>query len=163
MLTVLTYIGLIAGVNWLFDVTPLVELPSGDLWPPAALVVGFVFVVRDFAQRRVGHNILWAMLVGIVISWFMASPQLALASALAFAIGEFADWALYTFTKKPFSSRILISSVLGAPLDSLVFLYLIGIASPISVTIMSLSKLFGAMLVFFLVRRRERLELAKAL
>lgn len=161
MLTVITYIALIAGVNLLFEVTPLIELPGGDLWSPAALVVGFVFVVRDFAQRRVGHHILWAMLAGIAISWFMASPQLALASALAFAIGELADWALYTFTKKPFSQRILFSSILGAPLDSLVFLSLIGIASPASVGIMSLSKLFGAILVFMLVRKREKLELAK--
>lgn len=161
MLTVITYIALIAGVNLLFEVTPLIELPGGDLWSPAALVVGFVFVVRDFAQRRVGHHILWAMLAGIAISWFMASPQLALASALAFAIGELADWALYTFTKKPFSQRILFSSILGAPLDSLVFLSLIGIASPASVGIMSLSKLFGAILVFILVRKREKLELAK--
>lgn len=161
MLTVITYIALIAGVNLLFEVTPLIELPGGDLWSPAALVVGFVFVVRDFAQRRVGHHILWAMLAGIAISWFMASPQLALASALAFAIGELADWALYTFTKKPFSQRILFSSILGAPLDSLVFLSLIGIASPASVGIMSLSKLFGAIFVFMLVRKREKLELAK--
>lgn len=161
MFTVLTYIALIAGVNCLFDVTPLVELPGGDLWSPAALVVGFVFVVRDFAQRRVGHHILWAMLAGIIISWFMASPQLALASALAFALGELVDWAFYTFTKKPFSQRILISSIFGAPLDSLAFLWLIGIASFTSVMVMSFSKLFGAILVYWLVKRREGLELAK--
>lgn len=159
MFTVFTYIALIAGVNWLFDITPLVELPGGDLWSPAALVVGFVFVVRDFAQRKVGHHILWAMLAGICISWWMASPQLAMASAAAFAIGEMADWALYTFTRKPFSQRILVSSILGAPLDSLVFLSLIGIASPTSVGIMSLSKLAGAILVFILVRRREQMRL----
>ena len=157
MFTVITYIALIAGVNLLFDITPLLELPGGELWSPAALIVGFVFVVRDFAQRRVGHHILWAMLIGCAISWLMASPQLALASALAFAVGELADWALFTFTKKPFSQRILISSLLGAPLDSLVFLTLIGIASPMGVGIMTLSKFAGALIVFLLVRRREKL------
>lgn len=158
MLTIFTYIGLIAGVNWAFAIVPPLELPGGDLWSPVALIVGFVFVVRDFAQRRVGHHILWAMLAGIIISWWMASPQLALASALAFAVGEMADWALYSFTKKPFSQRILISSLLGAPLDSLVFLTFIGIASPVSVGVMSFSKLLGAFVVFLLVRRRERLS-----
>lgn len=88
----------------------------------------------------------------------MANPALALASAGAFTIGELADWGFYTFTKKPFSQRILISSLLGAPLDSLVFLSFIGIASPLSVAIMSASKLFGAFIVFMLVRRREQLE-----
>lgn len=157
MIYALAYIALIAGVNQAFAVIPLVELPSGDLWSPAALIVGFVFVVRDFAQRRIGHNVLWAMLAGCVISWFMASPQLALASAAAFALGELADWAMYTFTRRPFSQRILLSSVLGAPLDSLVFLSFIGIASPISVGVMTASKLLGAFIVFLLVQRRERL------
>ena len=157
MIYALAYIALIAGVNQAFAVIPLVELPGGDLWSPAALIVGFVFVVRDFAQRRIGHNVLWAMLAGCVISWFMASPQLALASAAAFALGELADWAMYTFTRRPFSQRILLSSVLGAPLDSLVFLSFIGIASPISVGVMTASKLLGAFIVFLLVQRRERL------
>lgn len=159
MWAIFLYIFLIAGVNWAFSIIPPVELPGGDLWSPVALIVGFVFVIRDFAQRRVGHHVLWAMLVGIAISWYMASPALALASAGAFAIGELADWALYTFTKRPFSQRILVSSLLGAPLDSFVFLSCIGIASPLSVAIMSASKLFGAFIVFMLVRRRENLEL----
>lgn len=156
MFSILVYIALIAGVNWAFAIVPPLELPGGDLWSPVALIVGFVFVVRDFAQRKAGHHILWAMLAGILISWWMASPELALASAIAFAVGELSDWALYTFTRKPFSERILLSSLLGAPLDSLVFLTLIGIASPASVAMMSISKLAGAFLVFLLVRRRER-------
>lgn len=158
MFSLFTYIALIVGVNYAFAVTPLVQLPNGDLWPPASLIVGFVFVVRDFAQRRVGHHILWAMLAGCVVSWYMATPQLAVASAVAFAVGELGDWALFTFTRKPFSQRILISSLLGAPLDSLVFLLFLGLATPWSIGIMSLSKLAGSFLVFFLVRRRERRE-----
>lgn len=159
MFTVLVYILLIAGVNWLFDVTPLIALPGGEVWSPAALVVGFVFVVRDFAQRKVGHYILLAMLAGIVISWYMASPQLAFASAVAFAVGETADWALYSYTKKPFSQRILLSSLIGAPLDSVVFLFLIGIPSFAGALVMSISKLAGALVVFMLVRRKEQAKL----
>lgn len=155
MLTIFTYVALIAGINWAFAIIPPITLPGGEVWSPVALIVGFVFVVRDFAQRKIGHRILWAMVAGIALSWWMASPELAMASASAFAIGELADWALYTFTRKPFSQRILISSLFGAPLDSLVFLTLIGLASPLGVLIMSLSKLVGALIVFFLVRRRE--------
>ena len=156
MFSLFTYMALIVGVNWVFAVTPMLELPNGEFWSPASLIVGFVFVVRDFAQRRVGHHILWAMLVGCAVSWWMASPQLAVASAAAFAVGELGDWALFTFTRKPFSQRILISSLLGAPLDSLVFLLIIGIASSEGSVVMSRSKLAGAFVVFFLVRRRER-------
>ena len=80
------------------------------------------------------------------------------ASAAAFAVGELGDWAVYTFTRRPFSQRILISSLVGAPLDSIVFLGMIGIATPWSVITMSLSKLAGSLLVFWLVRRREQRE-----
>lgn len=156
MFSLFTYMFLIVGVNYAFACTPLVQLPTGDLWSPISLLVGFVFVVRDYAQRRLGHHVLWAMLAGCVASWYLASPELALASALAFAVGELADWALYTLTRRPFSQRILLSSLLGAPLDSLVFLTCVGLASPLAVSIMSLSKLAGALLVFLLVRRREQ-------
>ena len=156
MFSLFTYIVLIVGVNFAFTVTPLIPLPNGEMWAPLSLIVGFIFVVRDFAQRRVGHHVLWGMLVGCVVSWFMASPQLALASAAAFAVGELGDWAVYTFTRRPFSQRILISSLVGAPLDSIVFLGMIGIATPWSVITMSLSKLAGSLLVWWLVRRREQ-------
>lgn len=156
MLSLFTYIAMIAGINWLYELTPLVRLTSGDLWSPVDLIVGFVFVVRDFAQRKIGHHILWAMLAGIIISWWTVSPQLALASTVAFAVGELSDWALYTFTRKPFSQRILTSSLLAAPLDSLVFLSFMGLAAPLAMCAQICSKLSGALLVFFLVRRRER-------
>ena len=91
MFSLFTYMFLIVGVNYAFACTPLVQLPTGDLWSPISLLVGFVFVVRDYAQRRLGHHVLWAMLAGCVASWYLASPELALASALAFAVGELAD------------------------------------------------------------------------
>lgn len=157
MIHLLTYIALIVGVNIAFAHTPLIPLPNGDMWPPLSLIVGFTFVVRDYAQKRVGHNILWAMLAGCGISWFLASPQLALASAAAFGIGELADWAIFTFTKRPFSQRIIFSSLIGAPLDSLAFLTFIGLATPVGLATMTASKLLGAFIVYFLVRRRELL------
>ena len=91
------YVLLIVLVNWLFTVVPLVELPGGTMWPPVSLLVGFVFVARDFAQREVGHWVLALMAVGVVLSYFMASPQVAFASATAFLISELLDWAVYTY------------------------------------------------------------------
>ncbi|MDR2574336.1 MAG: hypothetical protein LBC94_08380 [Desulfovibrio sp.] len=155
MFSLVTYILLIVGVNWAFSVTPAVPLPNGEAWAPLSLIVGFIFVVRDFAQRRVGHRILWGMLAGCAISWKMASPELALASAAAFAVSELADWTLFTLTRKPLSSRILLSGFIAAPLDSLVFLWLIGLAAPLSFLTMTASKLAGSLLVFLFLRRRE--------
>lgn len=151
------YIALIVTVNYAFSVVPLVKLPDGTMWPPVALLVGFVFVVRDFAQREIGHKVLLAMLVGVVISYFMASPFVATASAAAFLISELVDWAVYTYTKRPLSQRILFSSLLGTPVDSAVFLGLLGLLSPVGVIAMSASKLLGAVLVWWMIRRRESL------
>ncbi len=151
----LTYIALIVTVNYAFTVVPLVPLPDGTLWPPVSLLVGFVFVARDFAQREIGHRVLLAMLVGAVLSYFMAGPAVAAASAAAFLVSELVDWAVYTFTKRPFSQRVLFSSAVGAPVDSVVFLGGIGLLSTTGVIAMTASKLVGAVIVWWLVRRRE--------
>ena len=149
------YILLIVAVNYGFSVSPLVKLPDGTMWPPISLVVGFIFVARDFAQREIGHKVLLAMLAGATISYFMASPMIAVASAAAFLVSELADWAIYSFTRRPLSQRILYSSALGAPVDSLVFLSGVGLLSMAGVVAMTASKMVGALIVWWLVRRRE--------
>jgi len=149
------YVALIVLINYAFSVVPLVELPGGTMWPPVSLAVGFVFVFRDFAQREVGHRVLGAMLVGAAISYFMSSPAIALASAGAFLVSELADWAVYSFTRRPLSQRILFSSALGAPVDSIVFLAGVGLLSGPGVAAMAASKMLGALAVWWMVRRRE--------
>ncbi len=146
------YIVLIVLVNWGFTVTPLIPLPTGDMFPPMSLVVGFVFVSRDFAQREIGHSVIVAMLVGAVLSYFMANPYVALASLVAFLISEGADWAIYTWTKKPFAQRILLSSIASTPIDSAVFLAMIGHLSATAVVVMTLSKMIGAIIIWKIVR-----------
>lgn len=151
-----SYVLCVVLVNYGFTVVPMVPLPGGEMWPPMALVVGFIFVLRDYAQRQVGHWILPAMLLGGVISWFMASPQVAMASVCAFLTGEFMDWAVYTYTGRPFSQRVLISSAVGTPVDSVVFLGMVGMLSLTSVVVMTLSKMVASFIIFLLARRRER-------
>ena len=151
------YIALIVAVNYAFTQVSPITLPDGTVWSPVSLIVGFVFVVRDFAQREIGHRVLLAMLAGAVLSYFMADPFVAVASAAAFAVSELADWTVYSFTKRSLSQRILYSSALGAPIDSVVFLYGIGLLSATGVAAMTLSKMAGALLVWWIVRRREEL------
>ena len=149
------YVFTVVLVNYAFDIVPLLPLPGGEFWSPVALIVGFVFVIRDYAQREIGHMVLPAMLIGGLISWLMASPAIALASVCAFLTGELMDWAVYTFTRKPFSQRVLLSSALSTPLDSAVFLAMVGLFSFSSILMMTLSKMAGACIVYFLARRRE--------
>jgi queuosine precursor transporter len=151
----LGYVVLIVAVNYGFSVVPMVALPWGEMWPPMSIVVGLVFIARDYAQREVGHRVILAMLVAGVLSYFMASPFIAVASVSAFLISEFVDWAVYSFTKKPFAQRVLLSSALGTPVDSAVFLYLIGHFSVSGVALMTASKMIGALVVWQIIRRRQ--------
>ena len=151
----LLYIALIVAVNYGFSVVPLVKLPDGPMWPPMSLVVGFIFVLRDFAQREIGHKVLLAMLTGAALSYVMASPYVAIASAAAFLVSELVDWLIYSVTKRPLSQRILYSSLLATPFDSAVFLFGIGAFSWAGVLAMTASKLIGAAIVWWLIRRRE--------
>ncbi len=163
MIHCVVYVALILAINVAFVHVPLITLPGGEMWPPISLAVGFTFVLRDYVQKHVGHNVLWCMLIGCALSWYFATPTLAIASALAFAVGELADWAMFTFTKRPFSQRILYSSLVGAPLDSIIFLTLVGIATPFSVISMTLSKFLGAFIVYIHVKKREKVLLQQEL
>ena len=154
-LNTFVYIALVVLVNWAFTVVPLVKLPGGTMWPPVALLVGFVFVARDFAQREIGHYVLVAMAIGLGLSYFMAGPEVAIGSAAAFLISELADWAVYSFTRRPLSERILYSSIIGTPIDSVVFLGMVGFLSLAGAVAMTTSKLLGALIVWWLIRRRE--------
>ena len=149
------YVALIVAVNWGFSVVPLVPTPWGDLFPPMSLVVGLIFVARDFAQREIGHGVLLAMLAGGVLSYLMADPYVAIASVAAFAISEAVDWSVYTWTRRPFAHRVVLSSLIGTPVDSAVFLLLIGHFGWSAVALMTASKMLGALAVWSLIRRRE--------
>lgn len=147
------YVVLIVLINYGFTVVPLVPV-FGEMFPPLSLIVGLVFVARDFAQREIGHKVVGAMLVAGFLSWWMADPFVALASVTAFMISEFADWGVYSWTKKPFAQRILISSIVSTPLDSAVFLAMIGYFSVLNTVLMTVAKLIGAVVVWWMIQKR---------
>jgi uncharacterized PurR-regulated membrane protein YhhQ (DUF165 family) len=156
-----TYILAIVLVNKLFVVVPAVPTPLGDLYL-ASVLVGVVFVLRDYAQREVGHRILIATAIAGVITWWMTSLDLAVASVTAFAISETTDWAVFSFTKRPLQSRILVSSMLSVPVDTLAFLYLSGFLTAATFGMEILSKAVGVMIVWTLLRWREQNKLQAA-
>ena len=150
---VAAYVAAIVLVNWLFEILPVVETPLGA-WPPASLVVGFVLILRDLAQREVGHYVLIAMLAAGAITYVMVDPFIAFASVAAFLVSETADWIVYTLTRRPLRDRILASSAISSPLDSVVFLGLIGFLSPASFILQTLSKFAGAAITWAVLRHR---------
>jgi|TARA_Y100000310_G_scaffold40747_1_gene38207 hypothetical protein len=145
------YVVSIVTVNWLFTIIP----PVG-IWQPTSVIVGLIFIFRDMAQRECGHWVILVMLLGGVISYFMSDPFVAIASVTAFLISEGLDWIVYTVTKRPLRDRILLSSAVGTPIDSIVFTAMIGILSPINVVVMTVSKMIGALAVWETLRRRDK-------
>jgi queuosine precursor transporter len=90
------------------------------------LTVGAALVLRDVAQRCLG--LAWglaAVLAGTVLSALVAPPALVLASGIAFALSEFADFAVYTpLQRRQLTLAVVASSVVGLVVDSFAFLTL---------------------------------------
>ena len=158
-LMTIVYVALIPFINWSFTWAPLWEVLPGWAFNPVTIVTGLVLVVRDFAQREVGHYVLIAMAIALVLTAIAAGPELALASGGAFAIAELVDWALYTFTKYRLSTRVLLSSAVAAPLDTTLFLYGAEMIRPDqltgpNITMSIIGKMVGAIVIWWLVKTR---------
>tara|TARA_R110001606_G_C15267288_1_gene639131 strand:+ start:52 stop:522 length:471 start_codon:yes stop_codon:yes gene_type:complete len=143
----LIYILSIVLVNIGFVYVPLIPL-FDTMYPPMTVAVGLIFILRDYAQKEIGHKVLGAMLIGGLLSYVMADPYVAVASLVAFMVSETVDWGVYTLTDKPLRQRILLSSLISTPIDSGLFLYMIGQFSLTATLVMFVSKMLGALAVW---------------
>ena len=158
------YVGLMPLINWSFGAVPTLPIPAwlgGGQLQPLAIVVGLVLVTRDFAQRELKHWIFAAMIAGLLLSSLTSWITVVFASGAAFLVSETVDWAVYTFSNRPLSQRIMISSLASAPLDQIVFVWLAsfvvpGIFALGTVATGILSKLLGAWIVSRVVAAHER-------
>lgn len=148
----LVYLGSVVIANIGFTYLPMIPLPYGGSLAPMSFLVGFVFVFRDYAQREIGHKVLAFMALGVVASYLLADPFVAIASAVAFAISETIDWAIYTVYRKPLKDRILLSSAISTPVDSAVFMLMLGFFSWYGLAVMVASKMVGAGVVWWRLR-----------
>lgn len=158
------YVALMPLINWSFAAVPtfpIAEAWGGGQFQPLAIVTGLVLVARDFTQREIGHRVLGAMLVGLALSTLTSWITVVVASGAAFLISETVDWLVYTLSRRPLSQRIMISSLLSAPIDQTVFIWLAsavvpGIFAWGTVLTGIASKLVGAAAVAWWVARDER-------
>lgn len=141
----LAYVAGIVAINMAFSLAPDLNW----LW---SIAVGGIFVARDYSQRSLGHWVLLPTLIGVGLSYWLASPFVAAASAAAFAASELADWAVYTLTKRPLADRILLSSAISTPIDSAVFLGIIGFLTPWAFAAQVGSKMIAAVIVWATLR-----------
>lgn len=125
----------IPAANWLIGHAGTVCVPNGPCLVPVApgvvapsgvLMIGLALVLRDLVQRRLGVEFgIGAIIVGSTISAGLAPPSLVVASAAAFLLSEFADFAVYTpLARRRLVAAVFASSVVGLIVDSIVFLWL---------------------------------------
>jgi len=104
----------------------LIPVAPGILAPSGVLMVGAALVLRDLVQRRLGIEFgVGAIIAGAALSAAIAPPSLVLASAAAFLLSEFADFAVYTpLARQRLVLAVIASSAAGLIVDSIVFLWL---------------------------------------
>jgi len=127
------YAATIPTANWMISNIGTQSFPDGPHTipvgfgydaPSGVLMIGLALVSRDIIQRYAGKiAALVAIAIGVAISFAVANPNIAVASCVAFALGELADFSIYTpLQKRNLIAAVVTSGVIGGIVDSLVFL-----------------------------------------
>src|SRR5829696_438131 len=125
MVWVVLYVATIFAANWAIASFGVVPVGFGLMAPAGVYFAGLAFTFRDFTQENLGRRaVVVAILLGAALS-ALVSPQFALASGAAFLFSELADFGVYTPLRKRFWLwAIIVSNLVGALLDSVIFLAL---------------------------------------
>jgi uncharacterized PurR-regulated membrane protein YhhQ (DUF165 family) len=125
----------IPAANWLIGNVGTKCIPNGpclipvgfDLMAPSGvLMIGLALVLRDWLHELGGWKLAAsAVALGAALSLAFSPPALALASAVAFAVSELADTAVYArLRERGKHIAVMASQIVGAAIDSALFVYL---------------------------------------
>lgn len=118
----------IAAANILTAQFGLVPVGFGLVATAGTYAAGAALLARDLVHRYGGAG--WSLVsiaLGGLLSWAMSTPELALASTVAFTLAELADLLVFTpLRRRSFAGAVVASNAVGAPIDTLVFLALAG-------------------------------------
>jgi uncharacterized PurR-regulated membrane protein YhhQ (DUF165 family) len=121
------YAAAIAGANTLTAHNGLVPVGFGLTATAGTYSAGAALMLRNLVQDTLGRRFVAAAIVAGAALSAITSPALALASGIAFGVSELADTALYTpLRRHGWARAALPASLLGATVDSLLFLGLAG-------------------------------------
>lgn len=166
--------GSILAANWVTTDYGFIPVGFGLEATAGTFFAGISLAARDLIQDAVGRVVvLLTIVVGTIISFAIAEPMIAVASAAAFGLAELFDFAIYSplrdrarFGDRRWAVAVLASNVVGIVTDTVVFL---GIAFGLSsigpalfgqlvgksyATVAYL--VLGAALAWWLARRRSR-------
>lgn len=150
-----TYFGSVVAANWLIEQVGTVNVGFGLQAPAGVLLVGPALVLRDAVQWLWGiPTALTVLVIGAVVSYAVASPAVATASAVAFAISEFTDFLVFTSLAPRWTRAVLLGGIAGALLDSVLFL-LIAFGSLALLPGQMLGKAYGVIAASLMIGARR--------
>jgi len=122
LVVAMVYIGAIVTANWASTHWPAMVfgqfvVPAGTLW------AGLTLTLRDVLHEALGpHGVTAGIAIGAGVSWLYASPQIAVASVVAFAVSEILDSAVYAVLRQRSRLGAVVgSNITGLLVDSLLF------------------------------------------
>jgi uncharacterized PurR-regulated membrane protein YhhQ (DUF165 family) len=141
VLAVAAMVAVVAASNFLVQFPVQAQLGPvnlADLLTWGAFTYPVAFLVTDLTNRHFGPQgarlvVVFGFVAAVVISVFLASPRIAIASGTAFLIAQLLDVSIFdrlrasTWWRAP-----LISSVAGSVIDTLVF-FSLAFAAPFAV------------------------------
>ena len=123
----LAYIAAVVAANWTTSRYGMVTVLPGLATTAGTYAAGAALLARDAVQDAGGRLLVLAAIATGGLLTAVTSPSLAVASTTAFLIAECADMAVYTpLRHRGWARAVLASNLIGAVLDTLVFLTLAG-------------------------------------
>jgi queuosine precursor transporter len=118
----------ILAANFVTSRYGVVPVGFGLMATAGTYFAGVTFVLRDSLQDAAGKvSTLGLIAVGAALSFFLADPFIALASAVAFLTSEVADLVVYTpLRKRGYIRAAATSNVVGSFVDTIIFLTIAG-------------------------------------
>lgn len=124
LVAAILFVATIFAANWAIENYGLVRVGFGLMAPAGVYFAGLAFTFRDVVHRTLGRvPVIASILLGGALSW-LVSPAFAVASAVAFTLSELSDLAVYEPLRRRFTVAVIASNVVGAVVDSVVFLWL---------------------------------------
>lgn len=127
-----TYLATVMLANWLTTRYGFVPVGFGQTATAGTFAAGGALVVRDVLQDAIGRiGVAVLIAVAALLSFAVAAPAIAEASAAAFLVSETLDMLAYTplrthaqFGDRKWQAAVAAGAILGAIADSVVFLWI---------------------------------------
>lgn len=137
LIAAVLFVGTVGFANWLLTKYGVVSIGFGLHAPAGVFAVGVAFTLRDIVHRLLSRMaVIYCIIAGCALAYFIEASvtlpggrvSIAVASAIAFLLSELADLAVYSpLEERNFTTAVAASNLVGSVLDSVLFLWLVGL------------------------------------